>query len=124
MNIALWIVAGLLTLVFLAAGTAKVAGSREQLMEKMSFVASTPQGAVKLLGVAEILGALGLVLPALVGVLPILVPVAAIALVALMIGAVVVHLRSGEGLSAAAPSIVLALLAAFVAWGRLGAYAF
>lgn len=124
MNIALWVVAGLLALVFLASGVSKVVGRREQMIEKTPYVADVPQGAVKLIGIVEVLGALGLVLPALFDIAPVLVPVAAIGLAAVMLGAVVVHLRRGEGIGAAAPALVLALLAGFVAWGRLGAYAF
>lgn len=124
MNIALWVVAGLLALVFLASGASKVLGRREQMIEKTPYVEDFPQGAVKLIGAVEILGALGLVLPAVLDVAPVLVPVAALGLAAVMIGAVVVHLRRGEGLGSAVPALVLVLLAAFVAWGRLGTYAF
>lgn len=124
MNIALWVVAGLLALVFLASGASKVLGRREQMIEKTPYVEDFPQGAVKLIGAVEILGALGLVLPAVLDVVPVLVPVAALGLAAVMIGAVVVHLRRGEGLGSAVPALVLVLLAAFVAWGRFGTYAF
>lgn len=62
---------------------------------------------------------MGLILPGLVGVAPVLVPVAAICVGVTMVGAVVVHLRRGETAKALVP-LVLLVLAALVAWGRLG----
>lgn len=125
MNVALWIVAGLLALAFLAAGGFKLTTSRADLQAKgMAWVEDFSDGAVKGIGAIEALGGLGLVLPALIGVAPVLVPVAAAGLVLVMAGAVVTHLRRGEGFAAAVPALVLGLLAAFVAWGRFGTYAF
>lgn len=72
----------------------------------------------------EVLGALGLILPALLGVATVLVPIAATGLALVMVGAAVVHVRRGDGVQAAIPSLVLAALAAVVAWGRFGPYAF
>ena len=72
---------------------------------------------------AEILGAIGLILPAVVHVAPILVPLAAVGLILVMIGAAVVHARRHE-LPNVAICVVLLLLAAFVAWGRFGPLAF
>lgn len=124
MNIVLWVLAGLLAVAFFASGLSKVVGDRQQMISKTPYVEDFPQGAVRLIGVVEVLGALGLVLPAIFGVAPTLVPLAAIGLAAVMVGAVVVHLRRGEGLAAAAPALVLAVLSALVAWGRLGSWAF
>jgi uncharacterized membrane protein len=124
MNVVLWVVAGLLALAFLAAGLPKTTGKREQMIAKTPYVEVFPQGAVKAIGVAEVLGALGLVVPALTGIAAGLVPVAATGLALLMAGAVVTHLRRGDGVTAAVPGLVLGLLAAFVAWGRFGPYAF
>ncbi|MDV6271467.1 DoxX family protein [Rhodococcus globerulus] len=124
MNIALWIVAGLLALVFVAAGASKVVGKREKMIEKTPYVQDFPQWAVRAIGVAEVLGAIALIVPAFIGSVAVLVPIAAVALALVMVGAVVTHLRRGEGISAAAPAIVLALLALFVAWGRFGTYGF
>jgi flagellar biosynthesis component FlhA len=72
----------------------------------------------------EVLGALGLILPAVTGIAPVLVPLAATGLAIVMVFAAAVHVRRGDGLAAAVPAIVLGLLAAFVAWGRFGPYAF
>lgn len=120
MNIALWIVAGLLAAAFVAAGGSKVATPRKQLEAKMPWVADFTDGQVKAIGAVEVLGAIGLILPAAVNVAPVLVPLAAVGLALTMVGAAVVHLRRGDGIGAAVPAIVLALLCAFVAWGRFG----
>jgi uncharacterized membrane protein YphA (DoxX/SURF4 family) len=93
-NVVLWIVTIVLALGFLAAGTLKVVRTREQLAATgMGWVEDLSPGMVKLIGTAEILGAIGLVLPALADVAPILVPIAATALAVDMIGAVVTHVR-------------------------------
>ncbi|MFG1679070.1 DoxX family protein [Nonomuraea sp. NPDC049269] len=113
MNIALWIIAGLLAAAFLTSGVIKL------ILPKEKFTATSvgpwaedfSAGGVKAIGVIEILAAVGLVLPAALGIAPVLVP--------LMIGAMITHLRRHE-----IPAIVVNLaylaLAGFVAWGRFG----
>lgn len=119
MNVALWIVASLLAGAFFVAGLLKAIQPKEKLAASgMAWVEGFSPAAVKAIGVLEALGALGLILPAVLGIAPVLVPVAALGLVLMMIGAVVVHARRHE-LNTVAPSIVLLVLAAFVAWGRL-----
>ena len=71
----------------------------------------------------RILGAIGVVLPAIVNIAPILVPVAATCLAIVMVGAIVVHIRRAERAAILAPA-VLFVMAAVVAWGRFGPYAF
>ena len=71
----------------------------------------------------EGLGAIGLILPAVLDIATVFVPLAATGLAATMLGAVVFHLRRGET-KETAPSLVLLILAAVVAWGRFGPYAF
>lgn len=124
MNLALWIVAGLLAVAFLFAGGTKVVRGREDLIKAgMGFVEDFPMGAVRAIGALEVLAAIGLILPAVLDIAPILVPLAATGLVLMMIGAIIVHLRRGET-NGIVPSAVLLLLALFVAWGRFGPYAF
>ncbi|MEV0095522.1 DoxX family protein [Streptomyces sp. NPDC050738] len=96
MNIAYWIVAGLLSLFYLYGGGVKVVRSREQLRPMMAWVDTTPMPAVRAIGVVEVLGALGLVLPPLTGVAPWLALVAAVGFVVLQLGAVRVHLKLGD----------------------------
>ncbi|MCX4632840.1 MULTISPECIES: DoxX family protein [unclassified Streptomyces] len=95
MNIAYWIVAGLLALFYFYAGTLKVIRSRDQLRPMMAWVDGIPLPALRALGTVEILGATGLVLPPLTGIAPSLAPAAAIGFVLLQIGAITVHL-SGQ----------------------------
>ena len=117
MNIALWIVQVLLALVFLMAGGMKIMRSKEELKENMEFVEDFSSETVRVIGVLEILGAIGVVLPALTGILPWLTPLAAVGLVLTMIGAAVTHVRREEYPMIAINAVLLAL-AAFVAYGR------
>jgi len=117
MNLALWIVQGLVAFAMLAAGGLKLITPRMKLAEKFTWAASWTDTNVKLLGLAEVLGAVGLVVPVLTGLLPILTPVAAVCLLILMAGAVKTHLDLKD--SPIAPA-VLALLCLFVALGRFG----
>ncbi len=124
MNIVLWVVAGLAAAAFLGAGLMKITGKREQMLERMAWVADYEQSQVKLIGVVEVLGAIGLILPGVTGIAPILVPIAATGLAIVMALAAVMHLRRGDGFAAIVPNIVLGVMVAFVAWGRFGPYAF
>ncbi len=121
MNIALWVVALVLALVFLAAGLSKLVQSKEKLAPRMAWVEDFETGPIKTIGALEVLGAIGLVVPGVTGIAPILVPLAATGLALLMIGAIVVHARRGEK-QAIPVNVVLLLLAVFVAWGRFGPY--
>ncbi|WP_033825553.1 DoxX family protein [Kitasatospora sp. MBT63] len=96
MNTAYWIVAGLLALFYLYAGTLKVSRSRDQLRPMMAWVDRVPLPALRALGTVEILGAAGLVLPPLTGIAPALAPAAAGGLVILQAGAIAVHLTGGD----------------------------
>jgi hypothetical protein len=79
-------------LAFLGAGMMKLSRPKVKLRERMTWD-SFPESGVKLVGAAEVLGALGLILPAATGIAPILTPIAAIGLVIVMIGAVITHVR-------------------------------
>jgi hypothetical protein len=116
MNLALRILQGLLAAVFLMSGTVKLVLPRLQLAKKATWANHASDGSVKLIGAAEVLGGLGLVLPWLLGIAGVLVPVAALSLSVLMLGAVAVHLKLKDG--QLAPSLVLALLSAILAWAR------
>lgn len=125
MNAVVWVVTGLLAALFLLAGTMKVAKSKEQLLAdpRMGWAEAYSPGMLTLIGAAEVLGALGLVLPGALDVATWLVPAAAIGLAVIMAGAVLTHLRRGEGQSAVLNAVLLAL-AVFVAVERLGPQAF
>jgi uncharacterized membrane protein YphA (DoxX/SURF4 family) len=117
MGIALWVVQVLLAVAFLGAGGIKLSQPKEKLAKNMAWVEDFSQGTVRLIGTLEVLGAVGLVLPALTGVLPWLTPLAALGLVLTMVGAILTHLRRSE-YSAITVPVVLLVLAAFVAYGR------
>jgi uncharacterized membrane protein YphA (DoxX/SURF4 family) len=124
MNIVLWIAAGLLAAAFLAAGAMKLLRSPAELAKSgLAWVEDFSPGTVKLIGALEVLAAAGLILPAALDIVPVLVPLAALGLVIMMVGAMIVHGRRKE-FQAFAPNIVLLLLSAFVAWGRFGPYSF
>lgn len=123
MDIALWIVAGLLAVLFLAAGVAKALTSTEKLVASMAWVEGFSPGVVKLIGVLEVLAAIGLILPAWADIAPILVPFSATGLAIVMALAATVHARRGES-QMIVVNVVLLAGAVFVAWGRFGPYAF
>ena len=102
---------------FLAAGATKLRQPKEKLAKNMAWVEDFSQPAVRLIGTVEVLGAIGVVLPALTGILPWLTPLAALGLVLTMIGAALTHLRRTE-YGGIVVNAVLLILAAFVAYGR------
>jgi uncharacterized protein YjeT (DUF2065 family) len=90
---------------------------QEKLLKKWAWVEDFSQGSVRIIGVLEVLGAIGIVVPALTGIVPSLTPLAALGLVLTMIGAALTHLRRAE-YGAIAVNVVVLILAAFVAYGR------
>ena len=118
MNIALWIVQALLAMAFLMAGGMKLMKPKSEIEEKMAWAKDFSQGQIKMIGLVEVLGALGLILPAATGIMPILTPVAAVGLALTMLGALITHLRRKDGAGETMPSVVLMLLSLFVAYGR------
>lgn len=125
MNIVLWILAGLLAALFLGAGGAKLAQSKEKLVASpnMAWAEDFSPGMLKLIGGLEVLAAVGLILPAMLDVVPVLVPLAAVGLVLVMVGAAIVHATRKES-SAIVTNLVLIVVAGTVAWGRFGPYSF
>ena len=118
MTYALWIVQALLALLFLFAGGTKLVLPLDVLTSMgSSNQIQLPGLFVRFIGVVEVLGGLGLILPGLLRIKPGLTPLAAAGLVIVMIGAVALTLASGEVASAIVP-LVTGLLAAFVAYGR------
>jgi len=114
-NIALWIVQGLLAVTFLFAGGAKLVMSAEQMAAPGPI--QLPVAFIRFIGVCEILGAIGMIAPGVTRIKPGLTPLGAAGLVIIMIGATVVNLVDGPA-PAAAITIVLGALAAFVVYGR------
>jgi uncharacterized membrane protein YphA (DoxX/SURF4 family) len=115
MNIALWIVQALLALLFLFAGGMKLVMPVEEMLKQMPL--ALPGWFVRFIGIAEVLGGIGIILPWLLRIQPTLTPLAAAGLVIIMIGATVYTLAAGDVASALMP-LVVGLLCAFVAYGR------
>ena len=116
MNRALWIVQGLLALFFaLASGAPKLLLPPETLPP---MPIELPHAFILFIGVAEVLGALGLILPGITHIRPGLTPLAAAGLTIITIGATGYWLLAGDALGNAAFAAVMALLCAFVAYGR------
>lgn len=119
-NVVLWVLQGLVFLAFVGAGYGHITGyERMATQPKMSWVTAVGQDRLRIIGVLEVLGAIGVVLPGITGVLPWLVPIAAASLALLMAFAAIFHLRrSGEGTNTVT-NVVLGVLALSVAIGRL-----
>ena len=125
MNLALWLVTGLLAAVLLGS-TSKMFVPREKIASvgrAAEWVLDFSPGALRAIGALEILAAAGLVLPAVLDVAPILVPVTATGVALLFAGAATMRLRRGERVTIV-PDLVYLALAAFVAWGRFGPESF
>lgn len=123
MNIVLWVIAIVLAVAFGAAGLMKATTPKQKLAETMNWVEDFSDRTVKLIGVIEILGALGLVLPAALDIAPVLTPVAASGLALTMVLAALTHARRKE-LPTIAVNAVLGGLALFVAIMRFGSQSF
>jgi uncharacterized membrane protein YphA (DoxX/SURF4 family) len=109
----LWIIQTLLAVLFVFAGAMKLV----QPIEALTAHTGMPGPFMRFIGVAELLGGLGLVLPGLFGIGLGLTPLAAAGLVIIMIGATIVTLRTA-GMAMALFPLVVGLLLVFVAWGR------
>ena len=116
MNIVLWIVQILLAVMFIMAGMTK-AFQYKKANETLPWVKDSSKGLVTFIGVAELLGGLGLILPRALDIMPILTPLAAIGLAFIMLFAAIFHAKRKEN-SAIGMNIILLLLAVFVAFFR------
>jgi uncharacterized membrane protein YphA (DoxX/SURF4 family) len=116
MNIALWIAQGILGLMFLMAGMMKTF-QYEKAAATLPWAKEYSQGFVQFIGIAELLGGLGLLLPHALDIAPVLTPIAAIALALIMVLAAVFHAKRKE-YSGIAMNVVLLALLIFVAVGR------
>lgn len=116
MSIVLWVVQILLALAFVMAGFMKATQPVEKLQARMNWTKHVSPGLVRLVGILEILGALGLILPVATKILPWLTPVAALGLVLTMIGAIITHVRLKETSQVVTPFVLL-LLSLFIVIG-------
>lgn len=116
MNTVLWILQVVLALVFLASGSMKVF-RYDVARERTRFAQVAPRQLVTFVGAAELLGAVGLVLPAATGILPWLTPLAAAGLVMVMLGASLFHVRLRE-YSGVLMTTTILLLSMVIVYGR------
>ena len=119
MDVAIWAASLVLAAIVVAAGLEKLLVPYEQLRTKRPWVAEADRRAVKALGMAEVAGGIGVIVPALTGIARPLTPLAAACLVVLMVGALVVevrHHRAAQGLVLPVATLALALA---VGIGRL-----
>jgi uncharacterized membrane protein YphA (DoxX/SURF4 family) len=121
MNVALWILQVVLAVVFAMAGVMKSTQPRQTLVATLSWTEDYSPATVRLVGLAELAAAFGLILPAATGIAPVLTPLAATGLVVLMVLAALTHVRRKET-GAIALNAVLLVPAAVIAWGRFGPY--
>jgi putative oxidoreductase len=117
LHVGLWVVQGLLGAMFLAVGAMKATQPIAVLVDTLGWPAAVPPALVRVIGVAEFLGGLGLILPAATRVKPMLTPLAAVALATVLLFATMFHISRGE-LGALPLPLVLGAVAAFIAWGR------
>jgi uncharacterized membrane protein YphA (DoxX/SURF4 family) len=113
MTYALWTMQVLLAALFVFAGGMKLVMPIEEMTKEIAM----PGAFLRFIGVVELLGGLGLILPGLLRIRPGLTPLAAAGLVVIMVGATVLTLKTGSVAMALMP-LVVGLLSAFVAWGR------
>jgi hypothetical protein len=118
LEIALWIAQIILAAMFAFAGFLKTTQPIAQLAKMMAWASDSPVALVRFIGVVELAGALGMILPILTGILPWLTPLAAIGFLIIQILAIGMHARRGETAKTVALNLVLLALSVFVAWGR------
>ena len=117
LNISLWVVQALLGAAFLMAGFFKSTGPIEEIVKNMAWASALPVGLVRFIGVSELAGGIGVLLPSLTRIKPMLTPLAGVGLATIMLLAIPLHLTRAEW-GAVPFNLVLGGLAAFVAWGR------
>jgi hypothetical protein len=120
METALWIVQALLAAIFLATGMTKLTQPRLKMAAgPMTWAADVSDRQFRTIGLLEVLGAVGVILPAALGIAPTLTALAAIGLALTMVGAIATHVRMGETDRLLVPIVVL-VLALIIAIERFG----
>ena len=118
LHIALWIAQIVLAASLIWASSMKLLQPIKALATLWPWAGEVPVALVKFTGIVDLLGAFGLILPSLLRIKPQLTPLAAVGIIALMVCASIFHISRGE-ISQIGVNIVFALMAVFIAWGRL-----
>jgi hypothetical protein len=121
LNLWLWAAQIVLAALYLLAGGMKATRPITELAKRMGWPAQYPR-LTRFIGIAEVLGAIGLILPMLTGILPWLTTLAAVALVVVQVLAIGFHAQRGETSKSLPMNLVLLALAILVAWGRWGLF--
>jgi len=116
-NITLGVLQFLLAIMFIMVGLMKLSKPIDQLSQSLPWVSQMPEVFVRFIGASELLGAIGLIMPALLRIKPILTPIAAVGLALVQLFAMIFHISRGET-SVIGMNVILLLIAAFIAWGR------
>jgi len=122
MNVLFWVLQIILAALFGLSGLGKLFQPRTRLAAQYPWITDFSDNTVKFIGVMEVLGAIGLILPGATGIVPVLTAVAATGLALMMLLGVLLHIRRKETRGVVVAGILL-ILAAIVAWGRFGPYA-
>ena len=117
LNITLWIAQVLLGGMFLMSGFMKLSSPMADMATSMPWTTALPEAMVRFIGLAELLGGIGLLLPSILRIKPVLTPLAAVGLATIMVLATGFHLMRGET-SVIVMNLILAAIAVFIAWGR------
>ena len=122
MNTLFWVLQGLLAFMMFMPGMLKLTNNTAGLIKKgngrMDWAEDVSETQMKLIGLVEVLAALGLILPHALGILPILTPIAVVGVILTMLGALALHVKRNDGIGAIAPNILIMLIAFAVAYGR------
>jgi uncharacterized membrane protein len=121
MNVFLWIVQAILAVMFAMSGAQKAIQPKDQLAAKYLWMHDFSQESVRFIGVVEVLGAIGLIVPSVTGIAPVLAPVAGTGLAVLLVLAAAVHIRRREPRGVWVTAVLFALTV-LVVWGRFGPY--
>lgn len=117
LNITLWVAQVILAAMFLMAGIMKSTQPIEELGKSLPWVNDFSLGLVRFIGISELLGGIGLLLPALLRIKPIFTPLAALGLFSIMVFAFVYHITKGQ-YQVLGFNLILGAIALFIAWGR------
>jgi uncharacterized membrane protein len=118
MNVVLWVAQILLALFLVGVGSAHMT-RRDQATGRLAWMLAVPKPLLATIGILEILGAIGLIVPLATGILPWLTPLAAIAVVILMVLAAAFHARRPGEMPSVAFNFAVGLVPAFIAYGRI-----
>ncbi|GIV27175.1 MAG TPA: DoxX family protein [Bacteroidia bacterium] len=117
LNVLLWIAQVALAAIFLMAGIMKSTTPINELSQKLNWVSEDTKFLVRFIGISELLGAIGLILPSLLRIKPILTPLAALGFLIIMISAIIFHIVRGE-YNVLPINFLFGAIALFIAWGR------